>query len=83
MGAIQALFEYSGVIALGSAIFVSRWPMASGTSAVHPPSRRLHDQFTVYIVWCCIYNLYFHPLAKYPGPFLAKISPVSHTVMLG
>lgn len=22
-----------------------------------------------------IYNLYFHPYAKYPGPFLARISP--------
>lgn len=31
----------------------------------------------LYLIWSCIYNLWFHPLAKYPGPFLAKISPVS------
>ncbi|KAL2205465.1 averantin oxidoreductase [Sarocladium strictum] len=30
----------------------------------------------LYTVYSCIYNLYFHPLAKYPGPFLAKISPL-------
>ncbi|KAI0148827.1 averantin oxidoreductase [Xylariaceae sp. FL1272] len=29
-----------------------------------------------YMIWRIIYNLYFHPLAKYPGPFLAKISPL-------
>jgi cytochrome P450 len=33
-------------------------------------------QTTVYIIWRCIYNIYFHPLAKYPGPLLAKISPI-------
>ncbi|KAM0277320.1 hypothetical protein ACHAQH_005912 [Verticillium albo-atrum] len=31
---------------------------------------------TLYTMWNCIYNYYFHPLAKYPGPFLAKISPI-------
>ncbi|KAI6778698.1 Isotrichodermin C-15 hydroxylase-like protein [Emericellopsis cladophorae] len=30
----------------------------------------------VYLVGAAIYNVYFHPLAKYPGPLLAKISPV-------
>ncbi|KAI9848834.1 MAG: hypothetical protein M1837_006350 [Sclerophora amabilis] len=28
----------------------------------------------VYILGYCIYQLLFHPLAKYPGPFLAKVS---------
>lgn len=27
-----------------------------------------------YLVSTVIYRVYFHPLAKYPGPFLAKIS---------
>ena len=31
---------------------------------------------TVYLVWRCIYNLYFSPLARFPGPFLCKISPI-------
>ncbi|KAH8670784.1 averantin oxidoreductase [Xylariales sp. PMI_506] len=30
----------------------------------------------VYTTWMCIYNIYFHPLARFPGPLLAKISPV-------
>jgi cytochrome P450 len=28
----------------------------------------------VYLIGITIYNLYFHPLSKYPGPFLGKIS---------
>lgn len=31
----------------------------------------------LYTLWRCIYNVWFHPLARFPGPFLAKISPVS------
>ncbi|KAF7533672.1 hypothetical protein G7054_g6888 [Neopestalotiopsis clavispora] len=30
----------------------------------------------LYTIWRCIYNVYFHPLARFPGPFLAKISPI-------
>ncbi|KAH8684155.1 averantin oxidoreductase [Ilyonectria robusta] len=32
--------------------------------------------FVVYLVAVSVYNLYFHPLAKYPGPFFARISPI-------
>ena len=27
-----------------------------------------------YVVVICIYRVYFHPLAKYPGPFFAKVT---------
>jgi hypothetical protein len=30
--------------------------------------------FTIWIASVAIYRLYFHPLAKYPGPFWAKIT---------
>ena len=30
----------------------------------------------VYAVVKVVYNIFFHPLAKYPGPFLAKFTPI-------
>lgn len=31
-----------------------------------------------YVIIKCIYNRYFHPLAKFPGPFLASITEFYH-----
>ncbi|KAF2808985.1 cytochrome P450 [Mytilinidion resinicola] len=36
----------------------------------------------VYYAAIVVYRLYFHPLAKYPGPFLARISPIPITISL-
>lgn len=30
----------------------------------------------LYVVATIIYNIFFHPIAKYPGPFLAKFTPI-------
>ena len=32
---------------------------------------------SVYIIGTVIYNRFFHPLAKFPGPFLNAVSDVS------
>ncbi|KAK4609215.1 Cytochrome P450 monooxygenase AKT7 [Fulvia fulva] len=35
--------------------------------------------FLLYLIGLVIYRLYFHPLAKYPGPLLAKITDLYQT----
>ncbi|KAL7794294.1 cytochrome P450 [Trichoderma ceciliae] len=32
-----------------------------------------------YFVWLCFYNVYFHPLSKFPGPKLSAISRIPYT----
>ena len=41
--------------------------------------------FTIYFIGLAVYRRYFHPLAKYPGPFLNSISglPVAFSVLRG
>lgn len=39
-------------------------------------------QFVAYIVLNLIYNLTLHPLAKYPGPLLWRISPIPSIISL-
>ncbi|KAM0263717.1 hypothetical protein ACHAQJ_001031 [Trichoderma viride] len=35
-----------------------------------------------YFIWLCIYNVYFHPLSRFPGPKLAAISRFPYTSII-
>lgn len=37
----------------------------------------------LYVLGIVIYRLWFHPLAKYPGPFLNRVSQVSIMIIWG
>lgn len=48
-----------------------------------PPAYTVFGLFSVLVAafLCrCIYNRYFHPLAKFPGPFLASISDLNNAL---
>jgi hypothetical protein len=62
------------------------WSWLTATVAILSPVRRHSYSFTqadlsilqiiLYVFAHVIYNIYFHPLAKFPGPKLAVISNV-------
>jgi hypothetical protein len=46
---------------VGGMMYSSVWAIATSTALC-------------YIVYTVIYRLYFHPLAKFPGPFWARLT---------
>lgn len=80
MGAVELLLSNAGTVAVAATGLVTL-PLATTLfHAENPMLMHSHPQSLVYLLGVAIYNLYFHPLAKYPGPFLARISPVSYSL---
>lgn len=56
-------------------IFVHGFPFFRYSSPL-PSILLIPSQFLAYVISHVIYNLYFHPLRDYPGPFWARASLV-------
>lgn len=69
MGIFENISSQAGAATLAIATLVIIRSFRDETYTDNP-------QGLFYTLWRCIYNVYFHPLARYPGPFLAKVSPI-------
>lgn len=70
-------------------VWAPRVAVTSVVAVRHPTSAHLAPAFTddgyvhkfvLYLVGSAVYNLYFHPLAKFPGPRLWAISRIPYAI---
>jgi hypothetical protein len=75
MDSLLSLRNLSGMIGLGTE--PAKTPVAdkdSVTVSVSSVFKTLFLAWAIYFVLSCVYNRYFHPLSKFPGPFWASVS---------